>query len=170
MLPSVSTNFSLPSTSWIPLLCTCHELDLQDTYDYSGYSALPYKLGQRDPSQSIKLQGRAITIRQNLWCSLIQARKNCMTKCLWINIFSINPESYSIQAGRGNALSIKNEDFIFNASFKPYFCHPRSCLESNAIVFLPLDAPYLDPIHFRLKSTLGPTGVDLFIQGKSFLC
>jgi hypothetical protein len=71
------------------ILC---RLILENIYRSPDYKALSYEWGSADDSKAIVLNGRVVSIRQNLWWALWHLRGDELEMRLWIDALCINQE------------------------------------------------------------------------------
>ncbi|RDW91026.1 hypothetical protein BP5796_02191 [Coleophoma crateriformis] len=85
----------LPGDEWSPIECILRivALPINDTGKTGAepvYSAVSYTWGSIDRRRSVKLDGKSMSVRENLWMALFYLRSRTDSLTLWIDALCIN--------------------------------------------------------------------------------
>jgi hypothetical protein len=72
-----------------PIHCDILHSNLADP---PRYEALSYTWGSPAECRDIYVNGKAYTVRQNLWCALLHLRSPTTSRCMWIDAICINQD------------------------------------------------------------------------------
>jgi len=80
-----------PRSSAEAITCSLHLADLDD--EHCKYEALSYQWGDASKMKQMILDGRSVTVRENLWWALWYLRRQDGIRVIWIDALCINQEN-----------------------------------------------------------------------------
>jgi hypothetical protein len=79
-----------PGNTGDSLVCTFHEVDLESCAADPLFSALSYRWGDEHDKREVRVNGRTVVVRRNLYDFLLHARREGWLHNLWIDTLCIN--------------------------------------------------------------------------------